>query len=291
MKTNSAQKRFENPVLVAPDRASAGYVHRALKKSNVEVRAIIAKTRGCISEASKLIGDDRVVLVLIPSPKLGKEQFSLTRRVVEAGGHVFAWVSPAAKGPLLSRDDWYLANLLEQQGATPLSRLDCIVEGIRMVMFFGEKHPLPQVSVYVKTGSSSLQDRVASNLQSAGIRVLKRKPKKTGLSFSISADGEILLKAGNRRALAVDNLSSLTKSLAVLLEKSQSADALDEPVVTPEQGEIDLIVRPPARLLSETASKRVRKPRFTTNPCGHGDCNIAIRFNDNRSPVPCESRS
>jgi hypothetical protein len=244
-------------MLVAPDRATADYVCRILEKSQVEIGTTIAKTRGCISEASKTIGEKRVVLVLASAPNLGKGQLELVRQVVASGGLVFAWVSHPVDGTSESRDQWYLAKLLEQRGAITLSRLACLSEAVRIVSFFGGL--VPRSPVFIKRSSSSLGARVVSSFRKAGIQVSKTPSKKTNLSVSVSSEGEIVFKVGNRRSLVIENLSSFTQALTLLFLAAGSVDAIDEPIVEPERSDIDLIVRPPARLLSETASKRIVK--------------------------------
>ncbi len=257
MKTNSPQDLISRSILVAPDRATADYVYRMLEKSHVEIGTTIAKSRGCISDASKVIGKDRVLLVLASAPNLGKGQLALVRQVVESGGLVFAWVTPPVDGKPESRDQWYLARLLEQRGAITLSRLPCLCEAVRIVSFFGGH--VPQAPVFVKRSTSSLRARVISSFKKAGIQVPKLPSKKAGLSVSVSSAGVIDLKVGNRGSLVIEDLSSFTQALMLLFLAARPEDMVDEPVVEPERSDIDLIVRPPARLLSETASKRIVK--------------------------------
>jgi acyl-CoA synthetase (NDP forming) len=104
-----------------------------------------------------------------------------------------------------------------------------------------------------------LRARVVSSFKNAGIQVSKTLSKKAGLSVSVSSEGVIDLKVGNRGSLVIEDLPSFTQALMLLFLAARSEDMVDEPDVEPERSDIDLIVRPPARLLSETASKRIVK--------------------------------
>jgi hypothetical protein len=241
------------PLLIAPDGTTAAHVAAGLRGAGVTPGEIVDGGRGWAARARKAIkAAGRQLLVLVPAAKLGRAQLDLAQQVTSTGGAVIAW-SAGASGDSFA-DEWIIDRLLEQRGARTDERLEVLVQAVQILAFTGLDFRVAEVRIQGRP--SALADRLRAAVTSAGLTLVARGGSSTAV-LNVTSGGLIQLQGASKRKLPLGDPDSTTQALALLAEPARTSTAGTVAGFAVEQDVVDLIVQPPARLLSETASKRL----------------------------------
>ncbi len=243
------KQRIE-PLLIAPDRATLGYVCQALDKAGITCSTTMILRSGMGKKLAERRTDNTSVVILAQGPKNFGDQMLITEAAIEAGHFVLIWSTGTDAVETSAEDAWLLERLLEQLGAVGCSRLSTIVRATKILTACGAAPP-NRIRAIGK--SSGLKSRLVSALSKVGI---KTGETKTGWSLEVSETSAIVLKSGSK-AVEMTDLSSVVDSISLIRKTALPAVDPEELKIDPLRREIDLIARPPARLLSETTSKRL----------------------------------
>ncbi|MFO8072833.1 MAG: acetate--CoA ligase family protein [Polyangia bacterium] len=236
-------------VLAAPDRETAGYVRAVLERSALEVAALIDDRRGWSTRAREAIRARRnAVVLLVPSAKLGRDQLELISETVDGGGTVLVW---RAADRDLGDDDWLIERLLEQRGALSSDRLGALAAAIRLLPF---AEAIRSSGVRVAGGRGALRGRLEAELRRAGARLSSRSSR-SACPLRTADGGTIRVGSGKRSTTVPEGIADVAAALVLLCRPDRLAQA--DPAPEMDEEVIDLIARPPKRVLSETTSKRL----------------------------------
>jgi hypothetical protein len=236
-------------VLAAPDRETAGYVRAVLKRSALEIAALIEDRRGWLARAREAIGSlHNAVVLLVPSAKLGRDQLELAAETVDGGGTVLVWRA-ADRSP--DDDDWLVERLLEQRGALSSDRLGALAAAIRLLP---RAESIRSCGVRVAGRRSALRGRLEAELRRAGARLSSRSSRRACALRPVE-DGTIGVGAAKRSTAVLEGIDDVAAALELLSRPDFRSQTDPEPEIDHEV--VDLIARPPERVLSETTSKRL----------------------------------
>ncbi|MDD5308247.1 MAG: acetate--CoA ligase family protein [Deltaproteobacteria bacterium] len=257
--------------VIAADADTARHVTCALGPARKNVREVVG-ARGLES----LAGEAEVAPgVLVVAPWLGSAAalIAAVDRAARSDVAVIVW---AASSRLSGSDDdaWILDRLLEQRGAMATRSLVVAGEAARLVAAVGGG-PLPAITV-----SASRSDLAARMARGLGRCHLVPKPasrRTAGLVVTAGRDGALRLTGGKGGPQPIADADAFCEALALVAAHEGGCAPDDE-----TQGdripvsEVDAIVRPPARLLSETTSKRL----LGCFGIGHGPEQLCRSAND-----------
>lgn len=237
---------------MAPDRAAASHVAHALGAAGMSAAATVDGRRGWERRATKALERGAIpVLLLIPARNLGRAQLDLVERATAAGGVALAWTGGDAPGT--DPDDQLTARLLEQRGALTDSRLGVLVEAARIV---GSRGAGGIAGIRTRGGKGALAARVEASLRREGLEPYRGRAR-SAVVVETDAAGRVSLRTGPRAQLPVTDLEASAGALALLVRSRPMTRDRTERQPDPDRELIDLIAQPPARLLSETTSKRL----------------------------------
>jgi hypothetical protein len=129
-----------------------------------------------------------------------------------------------------------------------------IVEAARIA---GRIGPAVPERIRVSRSSDALTARIAASLALEGVTPPRGRSKRDAI-VTAGSDGCISLAWGTRKRIDLSDIHTAAGALALIARSLPPTDlALGSPEHTPDSEVIDLIVRPPARMLSETTSKRL----------------------------------
>ncbi len=243
-------------VLAAPDSTTFAHVIGMLKAQGVVPRIALDGSRDWNARAREAIDSlTQPILFLVPSNRLPNKQLDLAQRVVATGGVTFVWSGRPHNGD--ARGDRLLMDkLLDQRGAIVSSSLTTLVEAVRITDFLGKLDPF---DVRLKGRKSALKSRLHGALAHADLAPIGRRFP-NDIVIEIGRDGKIEIESPNGRRLALGAPDVIATALSLLCRARSATvggggrqvgfDEIDSEVV-------DLIARPPGRLLSETTSKRL----------------------------------
>lgn len=192
------------------------------------------------------------VLLLVPSSTMGRPQLDLVERVDARSGVTLAWVTATLEAGSVG-DERITERLLEQRGALTDPRLRVLVEVARVVSACG----LDGVAgVHLGRRGGALGTRLDAALRNQGVRPSRGRGRRLA-TVTVDEQGTIAVAAGVGARVRLSDAETAASALA-LLTKHRSAPRSGPPTLAePDREVVDLIARPPARLLSETASKRL----------------------------------
>jgi len=247
------KKETSQVAVVAADRPTASHVVAVLEEHGLARVSVFDGKKGWAARARRAIGDrGEPLLVLAPSSKLGREQLELAEAMAARGGSILVWASPV---PPDADADRVVERLLEQRGAITDSRLRVLAEAARVLSrCSGARFD----RVRLGGRRTDLAARTAAALASAGVRGAG-KPGKGIATLAIDDDGAVMLQLGSSRGsrLRLSDAETAASALALLATAEAATSLAADERVEPDQEVVELIARPPARLLSETASKRL----------------------------------
>jgi ATP-grasp domain len=283
--TNSKKKQSRLPVIVAPDRTTAKYLKNVFVKASLPPRAIFAKERDWANLAGSAVKTPSTVII-VPSPSLGTGLIDLALTGREAGSVMLGWGSGKCQSAKEIDDQWCLERLLEQHGVSMSSNIEALIEAARILFATSGKIPneLP-----VRGQQNALSARLKTTIGEIGLQK-KRAQKDIATSLSVTPSGEIKLNVG-RTKTAMGSPSSIAEALSLLVKTIPNKSSVKEPAPDPSPNEIALIARPPARVLSETTSKRLTVAFGIGTPREHlcRSANEATKFAASlRKPAVCK---
>jgi hypothetical protein len=242
----------ETPIVfaLAPDKQTAAVFRRALERAGMS-RCEIAHNSGAIEKLMPRLADAAsaaTLAVLTPSfPRPAAEAVSIASSL---GGLAVCALDLMRDGAA-GGDGWALGQLLSQRGCLPCPDLESAAEAIRLHAFCGGECS-PRIRRQPRRSA------VARNLEVAAERyglLCASGEDGAALALEIADSGAVSLRRRNAR-LELERPESSLAALALLASRTPSAG---RPAQRPrfDREVVDLIVRPPRRLLSETASKRL----------------------------------
>jgi hypothetical protein len=248
-----AQSESKEVLVIAPDRPTASHVVEVLRAFGLEPSAVFAGERAWAGRALEAVDRSRrPVLLLTPALKLGRAQLDLVDRVSRSDGVALVWAAapPTAAG---AREDRVTEHLLVQRGALTDSRLRVLAEAARVLCF---RRADRLTGVHLSRQSSALGARLKAALAQAGVRPVRRRGKGAG-SISLDKSGMLTLGIGTGPRLVLSDVDTAARALALVTNRRPAASQISGSSAEPDLEVVDLIARPPARLLSETTSKRL----------------------------------
>jgi hypothetical protein len=151
------------------------------------------------------------------------------------------------------RSDWVLERLWRQRGALLFAEAGTMFEAIRVQTFLGAGGAIPRVRIgRTKAALSTRLSALAARLDV----VARAADDSFAPRLDIAADGAASLSHGRRR-LALPDPERTLRALGALGSRRLAAAPPAEPAIAIDRAIVDLIVKPPHRILSEVASKRL----------------------------------
>jgi hypothetical protein len=237
------------PVVVAPDSQSVACVCRALEARGIEARDTATPPSKWAVIALERFSARPGLLILVPSPKLGSDQLRVVSRVVKRGGMVLAWTHGSPAATPSPGDQWIVESLLKQCGARASKRLPIIALAAEI---YSAVSASDWKGVTVSGPAGSVKTRLIEALTSAGVFADRgRSP----MSLEVSSNGLISLRAVGKPTAVEAFPSELAEALELLSRRSE-IEVTDNAPRVDEHG-LSLFLQPPARLLSEVASKKL----------------------------------
>ena len=194
-------------------------------------------------------------MLLVPSDRLPDIQLDLAKQVAATGGVTFAWSQKQRNGDAQG-DDQLMDKLLDQRGAIVSSNLTALIQALRITEFLGKLDPF---NVRLKGRKSALKSHLSCALAHADLAPMKQRFQ-NDLVLEIGRDGKIEIESQDGRRLTLGAPDVISTALSLLCRARSATVSGTNPQF--DFGEIDseivdLIARPPKRLLSETTSKRL----------------------------------
>lgn len=241
----------DSPIVfvLAPDRPTAAFARRALSRAGVEAAAFVQGEARAAALTRKIRGaGDRAVLAVLDP---GSPRASLDAIAAQGGSGGLALLLSVPRGPSAAdRDGWLFGQIWSQRGGLCCPDLGTMIEAIRLHAFLG---PGKAPSVRTATSKSGVASRLGA--LAARLGVLSATSGRTAAPvLEIAASGEVSLRASGSRLALPDPEASL-RALGLLA--SASPEKGTGPAAPVDRDVVELIVRPPARILSEVASKRL----------------------------------
>ncbi len=230
--------------VAAADAPTANHVRSALSAAGL--RAVVLGQRDSVPAEVR-------ALLLVPGGSLASHRIAEARAVSERGGLVFCWSTEASA--TTAGDDWIALQILAQHGALVFSRLPALALAARLWFTMGEpREPAPR-AVRLHGRSSGLKNRLQEALARVGVPLARTRAAGV-LDLVVGDDGTVTIAASGGRPAPAGGLDEISSALALL---RCGVEAPTKPVAIPpvDMDVIGQIVRPPARLLSEVASKRL----------------------------------
>jgi hypothetical protein len=241
----TAARRETGPLvhLAVPDGPTAGHVRAALEAAGLEA---VVLGRGAA------VPEDARALLLAPGGSPASRHLAEARAVSDRGGAVCCWSTGAPA--TVEGDDWIAFQILAQNGAFVSPSLPVLATALRLWFALGGPGGVLG-AVRLRGKPSGLKTRLLEALARAGVPLTQgRAPG--AIELLAGDDGTVAIaKPGGRPepAGAIDELAgalALLRSRGAILREAVSVPAVDTDIV-------GQIVRPPSRLLSEVASKRL----------------------------------
>jgi hypothetical protein len=196
---------------------------------------------------------DARALLLAPDGSVRSHRLDEARSLIGRGGSVLCWAAP--REPEAGDDAWLAGQILIQHGALVSERLAVLATAARLWFALGGSDGSAPAGVRLRGRPSGLRTRLREALERSGV------PPATGRSpgaFEVVAgeDGVVAARGRGGRLASAGSVDDLALALGLLRSAAWHPDG------GPAEPDIDAevlaqIVRPPARLLSETASKRL----------------------------------
>ena len=241
-------EQVTHAIIVSPDAKTARYLQAAIGRSDTCVslttgRGFEKKVRRALDAA------EHPVFIIIPGNTIPGEMRILTETCENKAGLTLIWTGASPR-----RDDtWVMLKLLQNNGAIvceDLATLALAATIYRQLQVF--EHPFSTVSI-------STVDNAVMRLLESGVSDF-RANQNTAASPTLKMNraAQIVVEHGpNRLELSASPMviSGALRHLTTLCGIRQSH--IPDPVLHPDAETIAMIARPPARILSETTSKRL----------------------------------
>jgi len=242
-------------ILLTPDELTSQHVKRSLAAVNILEVQTLAPSKTFVADATEVsAASQQPILIIVSSTKLRRMQLDLAEHVNSKGGTVLVW-SAGALADAKKTDPWILDRLLQQRGALLSTRLAVVIEAARLAIFFGQASP-PRIKISGRFGELGL--RFKSILKDRGVQISTHKRREQCV-LSCKKNGEVQLSLPNGNETILKDLDISSSALSLLASAATNETNINdksEPYA-PDTETIRLIARPPARLLSETTSKKL----------------------------------
>jgi len=236
------------PILVCRDTAMRRHAGAALAAADLDPIVPKPGTRGLGAAISNA---DRPLLVVVPSPSLVGERLDVAaREVLSRGGCILIWSDRARDGGV-SDDLWIAERLLVQRGALADARLPVVAEAARVISAVA---PL-EAPIRVVGRAAALASRLSASLRREGAAIAATG-RGAGWSAAVATDGSIEIRAARGARVRLGDVDTAAAAIALVTRPRETVDTDDDPSGFDEEV-VDLIARPPRRLLSEATSKRL----------------------------------
>lgn len=235
---------------IAPDRQTAAVAGRALARAGLARLDAAHDARGVAALLSRLraAGDGPIVAVLASG--FPGAAVAAVGEATSRGGLAVCSCELLSDGAE-ARDGWLLGQILSQRGCLPCPGLPAAVEAIRVHRFCGARGPW---AIRREKRKAAVARRLEATADRLGL-LAAPGDRRAALALEVEADGSVRLRRGVAR-LELDRPKETLDALALLAGRRGAAtDEAEAPAV--DAGVVDMIVRPPGRLLSELASKRL----------------------------------
>ena len=246
-------KHGTKTVLLCPDAATSSHMADALVTAGIEPTLVCSGGKGWPASARRGVsGDAGTLLIVSPSPKLGRALLEIIREVVDAGGIALAWALPAKDD-----DARLLHRLLEQAGCALCASVPTIACAAALLR--GPEAASGFRAVRIKGRRSQITERIEDLLSAHAVPSAGRGDR-THILIEMEDGGAVRVSCG-KASCVPPSLEAAAGAIALVSSRTSSAsDDGAEPVpasVEIDEDMVSLIARPPRRLLSEVASKRL----------------------------------
>ena len=241
-------EQVTHAIIVSPDARTSRYLQDTIGQSDTSV--VVTTSRGFEKKVRQsLHRTPHPVLIIVPGDTIPEETQSLCQYCEQQSGLSIIWAQATSR-----RDEtWLMLKLLEMSGATICEDLDTLsmtVNIFRELQIFSQ--PFSRVAI------SNPENAVMRHLHQgiAPINASGRDSESPMLKMNRSA--QIVLAYCRRTMILNSSPTSICNALKLLAAHSGVRKAaLPDPDVHPDEDAIAMIARPPARILSETTSKRL----------------------------------
>jgi hypothetical protein len=251
------------PFIAASDEASFFAIEAALADVGISsiVRVRLSKDAKEIAASEKILspsdGTQPVRLLLAIDKDISPSMLDSLHRIVETGGWVGVWSRADKSLAHDAFDMWLCEQMSAQQGAALHNSLSVLAAAMRLHAL---QPNIQSLKISVGGKPSGVLDRLKRALVENGFEVTAGKK---AFVFGVGDKGEVFI-GKDFNADSSDGLPTGViddPMIAASALKLVCLDSFVEPVedveVKPRQKDIDLIVQPPPRLLSEPTSKKL----------------------------------
>ncbi len=229
--------------ILAPDTTTASHIRHRCSLRGFDATISLPDDRSRIQKAMQAMDDATTpVLLLVPDQRMTMEPVRLAQHCLERRGLFLVW-----KGETDDSDAWIAHQLLSGSGALIDTCLDVLLDA---AMVFICTRPAGFFRVRISDSRSDLGRRLQGSLGGIG------RGKGPSLNLVIDGDGAVRIADRSTTASLLSGPPELAQVCQLLRGRTQSIPTPD-PTVVPDDEIVSMIVRPPARMLSETASKRL----------------------------------
>jgi hypothetical protein len=243
----------DSPIVfaVAPDRPTLAFARRVLSRAGIEVSAFAHGKASAVAMAPQIRAAGSRAVIAVLDSKFPLAALDAVAACGASGGLALCLAEP--QGPSAEdRNGWLLGQLWTQRGGVRCPDLATMLEAIRMRVFLGP-HATPHVRL--AASKSAVASRLGALAARLGVlRAARGKP--AAPTLEIRPNGEVLLVAARSRLALADPEASL-RALGLLARRHRADEAPPVLEAALDTDVVELIVKPPARILSEIASKRL----------------------------------
>ncbi len=241
-------EQVTHAIIVSPDARTSRYLQAAIGQSDTCV--IVTTSRGFEKKVRQsLHRTPHPVLIIVPGDTIPKETQSLCQYCEQQSGLSIIWAQATSR-----RDEtWLMLKLLEMSGATICEDLDTLsmtVNIFRELRIFNQ--PFSSVAI------SSPENAVMRHLYQGIAPINASRSDSESPMLKMNRSAQIVLTYSRRTMTLNSSPTSICDALKLLAAHSGVRQAvLPDPDVHPDRDAVAMIARPPARILSETTSKRL----------------------------------
>ncbi|MBN2343361.1 MAG: acetate--CoA ligase family protein [Deltaproteobacteria bacterium] len=238
-------EHLTDTMIVCPDQSTSRYITSAVGQ-NKTCEVVLSK-RDIDKRIEQWIQTvRRPILVLVPAESPSADWIHSTRLVEQCNGITLVWALNAAY-----RDDrWILLQLLEAEGALICSSLDILAQ---------VAHLFRQTDgAFTHIQQTTAKSVVMTHIMNSAAPFLTTSARKTIPKVKINKSAHLVVEWKKKEIALQASPSIIGESLIQLCRRARrkQSDSMP-PVVTLDTGAIKMVARPPARILSETTSKRL----------------------------------
>jgi hypothetical protein len=236
---------------VAPDRPTLAFARRALARAGIEAAAFAHGEASAAAMAPKIRAAGSRAVIAVLDSKFPLASLDAIAAQGASGGLGLCLAEPQSPSAG-DRDGWLLGQLWAQRGGVRCPDLATMIEAIRLRIFLG-----PDAAFLVRCAAprSAVAARLGALAARLGVLSTARG-KPAAPTLEIAANGAVLLIAAGSRLALADPEASL-RALCLLGSRHRPGGARSAPDAAIHADVVDLIIKPPARILSEVASKRI----------------------------------